>query len=209
MILCLVCYFELSTRILHFNIKKNPGEDGLPGFILPFPFCENTRYKLFFKDLFSSLGASRWVLEVHGGASGSWVLKGQVLLKIPFTSPQQWDRSRPSVPEGPPGWSCPARIKVRWGVRWAGDTDGKCLCVACCMGSHLGCSQKNQRRRMFSGDCRICTLCLSPIHLHRLLLSCSAICFTIHGTWADPIWYDWVSVLGNDGVLWEALGGKT
>lgn len=143
MILHVMCYFELSTGILHFNIKKNPGKGHLHGFGLPFPFCENADINCSSKIFFPSLGGSRWVLGIHGGGPLSPKPLGHkcywtTLLLLPSSG----DSSRPSVPEDPPGWSCPAGMVVRWGVGWAEDMDRKCLCVSCCLGSHLDAAKR-------------------------------------------------------------------
>lgn len=46
MILCIVCYFVLSTGMLCFAIKKDPWKDQLHRCALPFPFHGGSRMAL-------------------------------------------------------------------------------------------------------------------------------------------------------------------
>lgn len=142
-----------------------------------FPFVKIQDINCSSKIFFPSLGGSRWVLGIHGGSLGPKPLRDKCYWISLSCLPNSGDSSRPSVTEDPPGWLRPAGMMIRWGVGWAEDMDGKCLCVASCLGSHPGPSRKNQwRRRMFSGNYSVCTSSVSPIHLHQLLLSsCSVI----------------------------------
>lgn len=107
-----------------------------------FPFVKIQDINCSSKIFLPSLGGSRWVLGIHGGASGSQALRAQVLLNNPFTSSQQWGQLQALGP-----WR-PTRLVVScWnggevGVGWAEDMDGRCLCVSCCLGSHLDAAKR-------------------------------------------------------------------
>lgn len=59
-------YFWLSTDLLLFHIRKDPGKDHLQKFILPVFFHENPRSELFFKDLLFLFAEADKILGVHG-----------------------------------------------------------------------------------------------------------------------------------------------